>query len=152
MWPDDGYGVVLKIFIVKVKYRKNVLITCARDICSNFVICMYELLVVLQIRYALNALTWMTFLNNTLTAGVFWLNSFFYLKINHSVTSVVEFWGRESTRADCHTHPKIQQTKMFVNCQRFGDLFLFRLVSQYSTNQIQYNKGRFKVMATYFHQ
>ena len=36
--PDDGYGVVLKIFIVKVKHRKNVLITCARDIWFNFVV------------------------------------------------------------------------------------------------------------------
>ena len=47
---------------------------------------------------------------------------------------------------------KIQQTKMLVKCQRFGDLFLFGLVWQYSTNQNQYNKGRFKVMATYLQQ
>ena len=43
--------------------------------------------------------------------------------------------------------PKIQQTKMLVTCQRFGDLFLFGLVWQYSSNQNQYNKGRFKVRA-----
>ena len=43
---------------------------------------------------------------------------------------------------------KIQQTKMLVTCQRFGDLFLFGLVWQYSTNQNQYNEGRFKVMDT----
>ena len=42
---------------------------------------------------------------------------------------------------------KIQQTKMLVMCQRFGDLFLFGLVWQYSTNQNQYNKGRFKVFS-----
>ena len=47
---------------------------------------------------------------------------------------------------------KIQQTKMLIICQRFGDLFLFGLVWQYSTNQNQYNKGRFKVMATYMQQ
>ena len=41
-----------------------------------------------------------------------------------------------------------EQTKMLVTCQRFGDLFLFGLVWQYSTNQNQYNKGRFKVLAT----
>ena len=31
--------------------------------------------------------------------------------------------------------PKIQQTKMLVTCQRFGDLFLFGLIWQYSSNQ-----------------
>ena len=48
--------------------------------------------------------------------------------------------------------PKIHQTKIFVTFQRFGNLFLFGLVLQYSTNQNQYNKGRFKVMATYLQQ
>ena len=47
---------------------------------------------------------------------------------------------------------KIQQTTMFVVCQRFGDLFLFGLVGQYSSVQKKYNKGRFKVMATYLQQ
>ena len=47
---------------------------------------------------------------------------------------------------------KIQQTKMLVTCQRFCDLFLFGLVWQYSTNQNQYNKGRFKVMNSYLQQ
>ena len=37
--------------------------------------------------------------------------------------------------------PKIQQTKMLVTYQRFGDLFLFGMVWQYSTNQNHYNKG-----------
>ena len=46
---------------------------------------------------------------------------------------------------------KIQQTKISVTCQRFGDLFLFGLVWQYSS-QNQYDKGRFKVMATYLQQ
>ena len=35
-----------------------------------------------------------------------------------------------------------------VTCQRSGDLFLFGLVWQYSSNQNQYNKGIFKFMAT----
>ena len=43
--------------------------------------------------------------------------------------------------------PNIQQTKMLVTCQRFGDLLLFGLVWQYSSVQRKYNKGRFKVMA-----
>ena len=47
---------------------------------------------------------------------------------------------------------KIQQTKMLVTCQMFGDLFLFGLVWQYSSVQTKYNKGRFKVMATYLQQ
>ena len=34
---------------------------------------------------------------------------------------------------------------MLVTCQRFGDLFSFELVRQYSTNQNHYDKGRFKV-------
>ena len=33
------------------------------------------------------------------------------------------------------SHPKIQQTKMLVTCQRFGDWFLFGLVWPYSSNQ-----------------
>ena len=33
---------------------------------------------------------------------------------------------------------------MLVTCQRFGDLFLFGLVWQYSSVQTKYNKGRFK--------
>jgi hypothetical protein len=48
-------------------------------------------------------------------------------------------------------YPKIQQTKMLVMCQRFGDLFLFGLVWQYSTNYNQHDKGRFKVMARDIH-
>ena len=36
---------------------------------------------------------------------------------------------------------KIQQTKMLVMCQRFGVLFLFGLVLQYSSVQTKYNKG-----------
>jgi hypothetical protein len=37
---------------------------------------------------------------------------------------------------------------MLVTCQRFGDLFLFGLVWQFSSNHKTYNKGRFKVIAT----
>ena len=47
---------------------------------------------------------------------------------------------------------KIQQTKMLATCQRFGDLFLFGLVWQYSSVQTKYDKGRFKVMPTYLQQ
>jgi hypothetical protein len=35
---------------------------------------------------------------------------------------------------------------MLFICHRFGYLFLLWLVWQYSTNQNQYKKGRFKVM------
>ena len=48
--------------------------------------------------------------------------------------------------------PIIQQTKMLVTCQSFGDLFLFGLIWQYSSNHKTYNKGRFKVIATYLQQ
>jgi hypothetical protein len=51
-----------------------------------------------------------------------------------------------------YANPKIQQTKMLVTCQRFGDLFLFGLVWQYSSNHKTYSKGRFKVIATYLQQ
>ena len=43
--------------------------------------------------------------------------------------------------------PKIQQTKMLVMCQRFGDLFLFGLVWQLSFVRSKFDKGRFKVIA-----
>ena len=46
-------------------------------------------------------------------------------------------------------YPKLQQTKMLVKCQRFGDLFLFGMVWQYSSFQTKYNKCRFKVMTGY---
>ena len=50
-------------------------------------------------------------------------------------------------------YSKIQQTKMLVTCQRFGVLFLFGLVRQYIFFiSEKYNKGRFKVMATYLQQ
>ena len=38
---------------------------------------------------------------------------------------------------------------MLVRRQRFGDLLLFVLLWQYSANQNQYDKDRFKVMAKY---
>ena len=47
---------------------------------------------------------------------------------------------------------KIKQTKILVTCQKFGDLGFLGLVWQYSTNQNQYYKGRFKDMNTYFQQ
>ena len=47
---------------------------------------------------------------------------------------------------------KIQKTKMLVTCQRFGDLFLFGLVLQYSTIHNQYDVDSFKVIATYLQQ
>ena len=48
----------------------------------------------------------------------------------------------------CRSYPKIQQTKILVTCQRFGDLFLFGLVWQYSSVQTKCNKA----MATYLQQ
>jgi hypothetical protein len=45
-----------------------------------------------------------------------------------------------------------RQTKMLVTCQRFDDLFLFGLIWQYSSSHKTYNKGRFKVIATYLQQ
>ena len=48
-----------------------------------------------------------------------------------------------------YVQSKIQQTKMLVACKRFGDLFLFGLIWQYSSHHKTYNKGRFKVIATY---
>ena len=54
--------------------------------------------------------------------------------------------------SELEVESKIQQTKMLVMGQRFGDLFLFGLVWQYSSVQTKYNKGRFKVMATYLQQ
>ena len=82
-------------------------------------------------------------------------------------SNISEFWIIETNEDLCslesfHTHtfsanlctksgsggPKIEQTKMLVTCQRFGDLFLFELVWQYSSVQIKYNKGRFKVTVT----
>ena len=38
---------------------------------------------------------------------------------------------------------KIQQTKMLITCQRFGDWFLFELIWQYSSKHKTYNKSRF---------
>ena len=35
----------------------------------------------------------------------------------------------------CEVNTKIQQTKMLVTCQRFGDLFLSRLIWQYSNHK-----------------
>ena len=55
------------------------------------------------------------------------------------------FWKRTSYERCIQ---KMQQTKMLVTCQSFGDLFLFGLVWQYSSNHKTYNKGRFKVIAT----
>ena len=73
---------------------------------------------------------------------------------NHSLTNVrdlkdpVSFFDNSCS----HVLTKIQQTKMLVTCQRFGDLLLFGLVWQYSSVQTKYNKGRLKVMATYLQQ
>ena len=45
-------------------------------------------------------------------------------------------WPLASLRRDARrVQPKIQQTKMLVRCQLFGDLFLFGLVWPYSSNQ-----------------
>ena len=47
---------------------------------------------------------------------------------------------------------KIQQTKMLVMCQRFGDWFLFRLVQPYSSNQKNIMKVGSKSLLTYLQQ
>ena len=73
-------------------------------------------------------------------------NIFFKLKYGKIVAEII--FQVHLTDLD----QKIQQTKMLVKCQRFGDLFLFGLVWQYSSVQTKYNKGRFKVMATYLQQ
>ena len=61
----------------------------------------------------------------------------------------VSLWSEASEKGPLK--PIIQQTKMIVTCQRFWfcDLFLFGLDWWCSTNQNQYNKGRFRLMATY---
>ena len=51
-----------------------------------------------------------------------------------------------------YLNSKIYQIKILVTGQRFGDLFLFGLVVQYSSVQTKYNKSRFKIMATYLQQ
>ena len=43
-------------------------------------------------------------------------------------------------------------SKMLVTCQRFGDLLLFGLIRQYSSNHKTYNQSSFKVIATYLQQ
>ena len=63
--------------------------------------------------------------------------------------SISRIWQAKRVLAGAWGKAKIQQTKMLVTCLRFGDLFLFGLVLQCSTNQEQYNKDRFKVIATY---
>ena len=67
----------------------------------------------------------------------------------YCVLELVKGWVEKSRQI---LHTKIQQTKMLVMGQKFGDLFLFGLVWQYSLVQTKYNKGRFKVMATYLQQ
>ena len=46
--------------------------------------------------------------------------------------------AKKLATSNLHIKAKIQQTKMLVTCQRFGELFLFGLVWQYSS--IQKNK------------
>ena len=57
--------------------------------------------------------------------------------------------NRRSDQSYQQVSSKIQQTKMHVMWQKFGDLFLFGLVWQYPSVQTKYSKGTFKVMATY---
>ena len=60
----------------------------------------------------------------------------------------VSLWSEASEKGPLK--PKIQQTKMLVTCQKFCVCaFLSGLVWRRSANHNQYNKGRFKVMATY---
>ena len=57
--------------------------------------------------------------------------------------------NRRSDQSYQQVSSKIQQTKMLVMWQKFGDLFLFGLVWKYPSVQTKYSKGTFKVMATY---
>ena len=78
------------------------------------------------------------------------------IKRNYSLYSSIIFNLEKCLISSIHylsyPIPKVQQTKILVMCQRFSDLFLFGLVWQYSSVQTKYNKGRFKVMATYLQQ
>ena len=47
---------------------------------------------------------------------------------------------------------KYSRLRFLLRVKRLGDLFLFGLIWQYSSVQTKYNKGRFKVMATYLQQ
>ena len=55
----------------------------------------------------------------------------------HFVVLHITFKYESEKKARLHNclGPKIQQTKMLVMCQRFGDWFLFGLVWPYSSNQ-----------------
>ena len=73
----------------------------------------------------------------------------------HAISKTDGTWGRISkikVVSSLYAWPKIHQTKMLVTCQRFGELFLFGLIWQYSSNHKRYNKDRFKVRATYLQQ
>ena len=48
---------------------------------------------------------------------------------------VIGYKNIEYFTFDSEAYSKIQQTKMLVTCQRFGDCFLFGLVWPYSSNQ-----------------
>jgi hypothetical protein len=64
--------------------------------------------------------------------------------LNQLVAGVREILQNPSGINNTVRWAKILQTKMLVTCQRFGDLFLFGLVWQYSSVQKKYNKGGFK--------
>ena len=68
--------------------------------------------------------------------------SYKWIYVGSSPNLAFTFRGDESQSLN----EKIQQTKMLVTCQRFGDLFLFGLVWQHSSVRTKYNKGRFKVI------
>ena len=53
--------------------------------------------------------------------------------------------GNQFVKSPSLPRPKKQQTKMLVTCQKFGDLFLFGLIWQYSSNHKTYNKGTYTV-------
>ena len=54
----------------------------------------------------------------------------------------------ENKKLIWHPEPKIQQTKMLVTCQRFGGLFLFGLIWQYSSNHKTFNRGRLLILCS----
>ena len=74
------------------------------------------------------------------------LYQFIYIKVEKSynwksfqIKKVSSIMRKFSNKNHCTT----LQTKMLVTCQRFGDLFLFGLVWQYSSVQTTYNQDSF---------
>ena len=88
---------------------------------------------------------WRPTLHFAATVGYFKISS--HKTVSWSLEIILPMWCQSWGDV---VHTKIQQTKILVTCQRFGDWFLFGLVWQYSSHHKTYNK--FKVIATYLQQ